>query len=221
METSLFPTIKKDLFTAVAGDVLDQLGFLHQFLPPYIQPLRDDMVLIGRAMTVQHRDVSSTPEDDSQSAFGLMLEALDDLKPGEVYIATGSSPSYALIGEHMSTRAKRLGAAGAVIDGYSRDTRGILNLDFPVFSRGRYAQDQRPRGRVIDFRVPLTIGNVRITPGDIIFGDLDGVLVVPQTVEDEVFRKSFERVRKEHGVHEALSEKGITATEAMERFGIL
>jgi regulator of RNase E activity RraA len=221
METSLFPTIKKDLFTAVVGDVLDQLGFLHQFLPPYIQPLHDDMVLIGRAMTVQHRDVSSTPEDDSQSAFGLMLEALDDLKPGEVYIATGSSPSYALIGEHMSTRAKRLGAVGAVIDGYSRDTRGILNLDFAVFSRGRYAQDQRPRGRVIDFRIPVTIGDVRITPGDIIFADLDGVLVVPQAVEEEVFRKSFERVRKEHGVHEALSEKGITATEAMERFGIL
>jgi regulator of RNase E activity RraA len=179
------------------------------------------MVLIGRAMTVQHRDVSSTPEDDGQSAFGLMLEALDDLKPGEVYIATGSSPSYALIGEHMSTRAKRLGAVGAVIDGYSRDTRGILNMDFPVFSRGRYAQDQRPRGRVIDFRIPVTIGDVRITPGDIIFADLDGVLVVPQAVEEEVFRKSFERVRKEHGVHEALSEKGITATEAMERFGIL
>jgi regulator of RNase E activity RraA len=221
METSLFPTIKKGLFTAAVGDVLDQLGFLHQFLPPYIQPLRDDMVLIGRAMTVQHRDVSSTPEDDGQSAFGLMLEALDDLKPGEVYIATGSSPSYALIGEHMSTRAKRLGAVGAVIDGYSRDTRGILNMDFPVFSRGRYAQDQRPRGRVIDFRIPVTIGDVRITPGDIIFADLDGVLVVPQAVEEEVFRKSFERVRKEHGVHEALSEKGITATEAMERFGIL
>lgn len=222
MDQSFFATIQKDLFTAVVGDVLDEMGLIHQFLPPYIQPLRDDMIVVGRAMTVQHRDIE--PEDskgDSQSPFGLMLQALDDLKAGEVYVATGSSPSYALLGEHMSTRAQRLGCTGAVIDGYSRDTRGILGLNFPTFSRGRYAQDQRPRGRVVDFRVPVTIGAVHIASGDIVFGDIDGVVVVPQTVEEEVFRKSFERVKREHSVHDALQEKGISATEAMELFGIL
>lgn len=221
VDTSLFATIRKDLFTAVVGDVLDEMGLVHQFLPPYIQPLRDDMIVIGRAMTVLHCDIEHSTRSDSQSPFGLMLKALDDLKPGEVYVATGSSPTYALLGEHMSTRAQKLGCVGAVIDGYSRDTRGILNLNFPAFSRGRYAQDQRPRGRVIDFRVPVTIGTVHITSGDIVFGDLDGVVVVPQTVEEDVFRRSFERVQREHGVHDALQRDGISATEAMERFGIL
>jgi regulator of RNase E activity RraA len=221
MDSLLLDAIRRDLFTAVVGDVLDQMGYLHQFLPPYLQPLRDDMVLIGRAMTVQHRDLSDLSQEESQSPFGLMLEALDDIKPGEVYVATGSSPSYALIGEHMSTRAKRLGAVGAVIDGYSRDTRGILDMNFPLFSRGRYAQDQRPRGRVVAYRVPVTIGAVQITPGDIIFADLDGVLVVPQAVEEEAFRESFARVRKEHAVHEALEREGSSAAEAMEKFGIL
>jgi regulator of RNase E activity RraA len=217
----LFPTMRKELFTAVVGDVMDQLGFLHQFLPPYIQPLHDDMILAGRAMTVQHRDLDQQASADQPGSFGVMLQALDDLKPGEVYVATGSSPTYALIGEHMSTRAKKLGCVGAVIDGYARDTRGILNLGFPVFCRGRYAQDQRPRGRVVDFRIPITIGGVNVTPGDIIFGDIDGVLAIPQSIEQEVFRRAMERVQREHDVHNALDGQGISATEAMAQFGIL
>src|SRR6187455_3044822 len=76
----------------------------------------------------------------------LMLRALDELKANEVYICTGGSPRYALWGELMSTRAQTLGAAGAVVDGYHRDTRGIRRLGFPVFSYGSYAQDQRVRG---------------------------------------------------------------------------
>ncbi len=217
----LFPTMRKELFTAVVGDVMDQMGFLHQFLPPYIQPLHGEMVLAGRAMTVQHRDLDEEAPVNQQDIFGLMLQALDDLKPGEVYIATGASPTYALIGEHMSTRAKKLGCVGAVIDGYARDTRGILNLGFPVFCRGRYAQDQRPRGRVVDFRTPITVGGVNVTPGDIIFADIDGVLAIPRSIEQEVFRRAMERVQREHDVHNALDAKGISATEAMAQFGIL
>ena len=89
-----------------------------------------------------------------KKSFGLMLEALDDLKRDEDYICSGASPTYALWGELMSTRATKLGATGAVVNGYSRDTRGILKMNFPSFSWGNYAQDQAPRGKVIDFRVP-------------------------------------------------------------------
>src|SRR5438874_2614087 len=183
-DEELFSLARRELFTAVVGDVMDKLGLQRQFLHPQIQPLRDDMVVIGRAMTVLEADVFAENIDDSanplmKKSFGLMLEALDDLKTNEVYICTGSSPTYALWGELMSTRAMKLGAAGAVVDGYSRDARGILALNFPVFSHGRYAQDQGPRGKVIDFRVPIEINSVRIEPGDIIFGDIDGVCVVP------------------------------------------
>src|SRR5690606_11683837 len=106
-------------------------------------------------------------------SFGLMLEALDDLKRNEVYICTGASPGYALWGALLSARAARLGAAGAVVDGYSRDTHGIIAMNCPTFSYGRYAQDQAPRGKVIDFRVPIEMNGVRILPGDIIIGDVD------------------------------------------------
>src|SRR5829696_5031073 len=126
-DEELFDTIRRDLFTAVVGDVMDTMGLLRQFLPPQIRPL-------------------------------------DDLKAEEVYICTGASPRYALWGELMSTRAINLGAAGAVVDGYHRDTSGILQLGFPTFSYGGYAQDQAPRGKVIDFRVPLEIGGVRVMP---------------------------------------------------------
>jgi regulator of RNase E activity RraA len=127
-----------------------------------------------------------------KKSFGLMLEALDDLKPNEVYVCTGSSPTYALWGELMSTRAMKLGAAGAVVDGYSRDTRGILALNFPTFSYGRYAQDQGPRGKVIDYRCPIEINGARIEPGDILFGDLDGVCVIPRKAERDVFIAALE-----------------------------
>src|ERR1022692_4274617 len=97
----------------------------------------------------------------------------------------------------MTGRAKKCGAAGAVVDGYSRDTGGVLDLGFPTFSHGSYAQDQGPRGKVLDFRIPIQVGQVRVSPGDIVFGDMDGVCVVPRVAEQEAlaraasFRLSF------------------------------
>ena len=149
-----------------------------------------------------------------------MLQALDDLRPDEVYVCTGASPEYALWGELMSTRAITLGAAGAVVDGYSRDTRGILQLGFPTFSYGGYAQDQGPRGKVIDFRVPLEIGGVRLEPGDLLFGDLDGVCIIPRVAEEEVVRKALEKAREESVLERALRE-GMSATEAFAGYGIM
>ena len=226
-DEELFQLARRELFTAVVGDVMDRLGFRRQFLSPRIQPLRDDMVVIGRAMTVLEADVFEERVEDStnplmRKPFGLMLEALDDLKPNEVYVCTGSSPSYALWGELMSTRAMKLGAAGAVVDGYSRDTRGILRLDppFPVFSHGRYAQDQGPRGKVIDFRVPIEMNGVRVTSGDVVFGDLDGVCVIPRAAEHDVFRLALEKARGEKLVAKAIRE-GMSAVEAFRKFGIM
>lgn len=224
-DAELFQLAKRELFTAVVGDVMDKLGLLRQFLPPQIQPLRQDMVAIGRAMTVLEADVFADRVDNSANPlsnkpFGLMLEALDDLKPNEIYVCTGASPTYALWGELMSTRAMKLGAVGAVVDGYSRDTRGILELGFPVFSYGRYAQDQGPRGKVIDFRVPIEIAGVRINPGDILFGDLDGVCVVPRDAEEDVFRLALEKARGEKKVADAIR-GGMSTVEAWNRFGIM
>jgi regulator of RNase E activity RraA len=169
-DEELFAAARKELFTAVVGDVMDIMGYRNQFLPPAIQPLRDDMVVIGRAMPVLEADDTGgegpgRANDLMNRPFGLMLRALDDLKTNEVYICSGSSPNYALWGELMSMAATNRGAAGAVVNGYSRDTRGILVQNFPTFSYGRYAQDQRPRGKVIDFRCTLQVGAVSVSRG--------------------------------------------------------
>ena len=222
-DDELFTIVRNELYTAVVGDIMDKLGLLHQFLSPKIQPLRDDMFVVGRAMTVLEADVVSNSSNNNpilNRPFGLMLEALDDLKKNEVYVCTGSSPTYALWGELMATRAQILGAAGAVVDGYSRDTKGILELNFPSFSYGRYAQDQAPRGKVIDFRVPIEMNGVRINPGDIILGDIDGVCVVPKEAEEEVFRLAIEKARGEKMVQKKIQE-GMSTVEAFAKFGIM
>lgn len=221
-DEELFHLVRKELYTAVVGDIMDKLGLLHQFLPPQIQPLRDNMFIVGRAMPVLEADVFAEGVHSSllKKPFGLMLEALDDLKPNEVYICSGASPSYALWGELMSTRAQKLGAAGAVVNGYARDTNGILALNFPTFAYGRYAQDQAPRGRVIDFRTPIEIEAVMVSPGDIVVGDLDGVCVVPKQSVEEVFIQAFEKARGEKMVQQKIKE-GMSAKEAFDKYGIM
>lgn len=224
-DDELFELAKSELFTALVGDVLDKAGHLHQFLPPEIKPVRNDFVVIGRAMPVLEADVfdevvEQTRNPVMQKPFGLMFRALDDLKRNEVYICTGASPRYALWGGLMSTRAIKLGAAGAVLHGWSRDTNEVLNLNFPTFSFGGYAQDQGPRGKVVDFRVPLEIAGIRIFPGDVIFGDWDGVVVVPQKEVDEVFSKALEKARGEKQVRKAL-EEGMSTVDAFDKFGIM
>ncbi len=224
-DEELFDLIRRELFVAVVGDVMDKLGFQRQYLPPQIKPLRHDMVVIGRAMPVLEADVFAEVVEGSANSFmsqpfGLMFKALDDLKPHEVYICTGASPRYALWGELMSMRAIQLGAAGAVLDGYARDTKGVLALNFATFSYGSYAQDQGPRGKVIDFRIPIEIGAVRIHPGDLVFGDLDGVGVVPHVAEAEIFNLALEKVRKENLVRKAISE-GMNAADAFAKYGVM
>ena len=224
-DDGLFRLIKQELFSAVVGDVMDKQGFLHQFLPPQIQPLEDEMLVVGRAMPVLEADafgeqVPGTANPLMNQAFGLMLEALDDLKRNEVYVCTGASPRYALWGELMSTRAVKLGAAGAVLDGYVRDTRGILAMKFPTFCYGRYAQDQGPRGKVLDFRLPIEIQGVSIRPGDIIIGDLDGVCVVPKQDEAAIISLALEKARGEKIVKKAI-ENGMSAGEAFKKYGIM
>ena len=224
-DDELFTLARQELFTAVVGDIMDKLGFYHQFLPPQIRPLAPDMIVIGRAMPVLEADCFETLSSSQHNPilnqpFGLMLDALDDLKPHEVYLCTGAAPAYALWGELMSTRALKLGAAGAVLNGYARDTHGILALGFPTFCYGSYAQDQAPRGKVIDFRVPLQIGQVHIQPEDIIMGDVDGVCVVPQVTVEEVFVGAIEKARGEKRVQQAI-EAGMSAREAFAKFGIL
>jgi regulator of RNase E activity RraA len=214
----MFEIARRELFTAVVGDAMDKMGFRRQFLPPQIRALSPNMVVIGPTMTVLESDVGG--EQGDAPPFGRLFDAIDDLKPNEVYICTGSSPTYALWGGLLSTRAMTLKAAGAIVDGYLRDSKEILNLNFPAFCYGTYAQDQGGRGEVLDFRTPIHIGQVRIESGDIVFGDVDGVCVVPVRAADEVFTRAIEKARGEKHVRNAL-QSGMSAKQAFQTFGIM
>ena len=222
-DDELFKLLKTKLFPAVVGDVLDKMGYLHQFLPADIEPLDDDMVLAGRAMPVLEADIYDPEGNNNPLAgkpFGLMLEALDSLKPGDIYIAAGGSLKYAMFGELMSTRAKILGANGALVNGYIRDTKGIKALGFPAFGRGKYAQDQGPRGQVIDYNVTVEIAGIRIEPGALLFGDCEGVLVIPKAVEEEAIAKSLEKAAMENTVEDAIK-GGMSTVEAFKTYGVM
>jgi 4-hydroxy-4-methyl-2-oxoglutarate aldolase len=204
------------LYTPVVGDVLDALGYCHQFLPPSVQPMEPGMQLFGRAMPALMADVYGPQE----KPFGLLTEALDQLQPGEVYLCAGGLMRCAYWGEILTATAKARGAVGAVIDGYHRDTPKVLEQDWPVFSRGRFAQDSAVRTRVIDYRVPIEVNGVSVTPGDLVFGDLDGVLVIPQEVEEEVFERATAKARAENLVRAAI-ETGMSSTDAFATYGVL
>lgn len=215
-DTELFTLIRTQLFSAIIGDVLDLHGQHHQFLPPQCRPLAPHMVVAGRAMTVLEADVFHLPTPP----FGKMLEALDNLQQHEIYVAAGCAPRYALWGELMATAAQKRGAAGAILAGFSRDTNGILAIDFPTFSYGMYAQDQRGRGMVVDYRVPLEIQGVSVRPGDILVGDIDGVVVLPRECETEIISKALEQVRKEKTARTMLL-NGARAADVFSETGVL
>ncbi len=215
-EAELRERIARELYTPVIGDVLDSIGRLHQFLPAGIRPLDPAMVLVGRAMPVLIVDVFGP----QKRPFGRLTEALDDLRAGEVYLARSGRLECAAWGEILTTTASLRGAAGAVIDGFHRDTAKILGQGWPVFSRGAYGQDAGARAAVQDYRVPLEIGGVFVHPGDLIVGDVDGVVVVPQGIEEEVLERAFHKVSAEGVTRQAIAD-GMSSTEAYRRYGVL
>ena len=224
-DDELFALTQKELFTAVVGDILDTLGLQRQFLPPGIRPIAGHMRLIGRAMPVLVADVHAADNESPRNPlmrkpFGLMLEALDSLRPGEIYVTSGAVRPYALWGELMSTRARHLGAHGALVNGFARDIDGIRALDFPTFATGFYAQDQGVRGKVLDYRCAVEIAGIGIEPGMLLFGDKEGVLAIPRQAEEEAIRLALEKARGEKKVADAI-QGGMSACEAFETFGIL
>lgn len=217
-----FAKIKEELFTAVVGDVLDVMGYRNQFLPQAIKPLVRGTKLVGRAVPVLEADYLEGTGNGplSDKPFGVMFEALDSLREGEIYLASGSSLDYALWGGLMSTRALHLKAAGAILNGYVRDTDEIKRLGFPVFSQGSFAQDQGVRGKVLDYRVPIKIGGTRVETGDLIFADDEGVLIIPRKIEAEAIEKALEKVATENAVAIAIK-NGMSTVEAFETFGVM
>lgn len=229
-DEEMFRLMKEKLYTPVVGDILDQMGYKHQFLPAEIRPLAalvpvdafvdrtqpdNRLKIAGYACTVLENDVFDTPK----KPFGYLTEALDQLQPNEVYVATGAHNS-ALWGELLTATAKARGAVGAVLDGYSRDTPQVLEQNFPVFCTQCWAQDSSVRTYVFDYRCTIEIGQVTIHDGDLVFGDIDGVLIIPRQIKDEVLERALEKASAEKSMRKAI-EQGMSSTEAFRTFGVL
>ena len=179
-DSELLDWISANLYTAVLSDSCDQLGFTHQAMGPEIRPCDESLVLVGRARTSLWTEVHRVLDNPYEGE----MYAVDSLNPGEVAImATHGSKEIATPGELMSTACMKRGGRGVVTDGLIRDVRRIRELQFPVFSAGYKPVDSKGRGRVVEHDTPVEIAGVRIESGDLVIGDVDGVVAVPRSIE--------------------------------------
>ncbi len=216
-DRELFDWIAANLYTAVLSDSCDQGGFQNQTFGPEIRPTDESLVMVGRARTSLWVEVDYVLENPYE---GEML-AMDSLQPGEIAVmATGGSQQIATLGELMSTAALKRGATGAVTDGLIRDVRRIRELKFPVFSAGYRPVDSKGRGVVTAHQLAVEISGVRIDPGDLVMGDVDGVVVVPRAVERKVLETAWEKVSAENNTREEL-ERGVLLSEVYAKYGVL
>jgi 4-hydroxy-4-methyl-2-oxoglutarate aldolase len=217
-EFSLSPEVVRDrLSSAVLADVLDALGHRDSALPPSIRPLRPEWKLFGQAVTLEAVTVSSEPANP----YAVEMACIDQLRPGEVLVATtqGDTGS-ALWGELLSTAARARGALGAVVDGLTRDAARILAMNFPVFASGFNPLDSKGRLDCIAHGAPIRIGRCVVHPGDWVFGDIDGVVIVPEELADAAVTKAMAKVTGENRVREELA-KGRGLREVFAEYGIL
>lgn len=214
-----FARARKKLFVSVVSDTLDGLGFPGQALAPFVRPLDDSKILLGRARTALYRPVHHVAK--GHNPYALEIALIDDLKPGEVAVmATGANPKIGPWGELLTTAALARKAAGCLTDGLTRDVRAIRKLGFPVFAGGIGPLDSKGRGEVAAIDVPVELAGVRIEPGDVVFGDADGVVAVPRRIEREVFARAFDKVSGENRTRAALA-RGEKLADVFKRYGIL
>jgi len=193
-----FAWIRQYLYVPAVCDILDRLGHRQQAMHQRLRPLDPaNCTIIGRARTFRWMETDYVVEEDP---YGLEIEAMDSLQPGDVAVhSTDHTGTNAPWGDLMSTVARRNGATGCICDSQIRDCQKIIQIGFPIFYQGIRPLDSMGRGRVMAYDVPVRCGDVLVHPGELVFADFDGVVVVPRSVEDEVLRLAEEKVGKENG----------------------
>lgn len=208
---------ERNLYTAVVSDSLDQFGARHQAMREYVRPLHAHCRFAGWARTIACSDVYHIPPEP----YAIEIEAVDSLQPGEVaVVGTGKSTRNAPWGELLSTAARARGARAAVVDGLVRDVRKIEELGFPVFAAGIKPVDSMGRGIVTAYNVPVECGEVLVQPGDFVFGDYDGVVVVPRAMVKEVIDLAADKVRRENNSRAELMQ-GAYLRDVFAKHGVL
>jgi regulator of RNase E activity RraA len=215
-----FAELKSQLYTAVLSDVLDGMGYMNQAMRPFVRPLDDSLKLMGRARTGLWMNVYAVTPDENPYEHEIAL--IDDLKPGDVPVfgCGGPTDRVAPWGELLSTAATCRGAAGCVTDGLVRDVRQIREMAFPMFHGGIGPLDTRGRARMVALDVPTECGGVRVATGDVVFGDVDGVVVIPAAIADEAIALALAKVAAENRTRDALL-RGELLQDVYARYGVL
>lgn len=200
-EKEMFDEMRNNLYAAVISDIVDSLGFREQAMRADVRPVYLGAIVVGRANTA----ITSNVYEVSENPYQGEIEAVDSLKPNEVMVVcTNRSQHTCYWGELLSTAARARGACGVVIDGYTRDVAQIAAMKFPAFATGMSPVDSAGRSKVVDHGCPINCGDVIVNPGDIIFGDVDGVIVIPKEIENEVIPRALEKVVKENNTRDEL-----------------
>lgn len=216
-ETITFAMMRESLFSAVVCDALDSLGLCRQSPRVSLRQYGSEQLLVGRCKTT----LWSEMYHPDPRPYELELKAVDSCHPDDVIIcAAGGSMHSALWGELLSTASRNMGCIGAVVDGAVRDVARMRAMGFHVFARGTSVYDSQNRQRVVDMDVPVEIDGVMFCPGDLVFADGDGVVVVPQAVEQEAVQRAWNKVHAEDRTREAIR-GGMKATDAYRRYGVL
>jgi len=203
-------------FSAVLQDVMDGMGYRNQCMDPAIRPLQPAMKTWGEAITIYVEAVSKEPEHPFQKE----MELIDSANEGHLLVAQCNAPLSAFWGGLLSNAAIGRKISGVIIDGGARDYHEITELGFPTFCRGLSPYDSLGRMDGKEYDIPVECGNIRVNPGDLVFGDVDGVVVVPQPIVDEVIDKAYQKIQGESKVREELrSGAGVEAT--FKKYGIL
>jgi regulator of RNase E activity RraA len=216
-ENITVPMMRQALYSAVVCDALDAAGYPNQSPRAQLPPVTVETVLVGRAKTTLWADMFH----QDPRPYELELEAVDSCRPDDVLIAAAAGSFRSGIwGELLSTAARNRGCVGAIVDGAVRDVHKMKQMGFPVFARSTCVYDSRDRQRVIDLDVEVMIDGVQFSPGDLVIADIDGVVVVPQEVEEQVIRAAWEKVHAENEVRDAIR-NGMGAVEAFRKYGVL
>src|ERR1039458_4843023 len=213
----LFTNIESNLYTAVIADSLDELGYRQQAMREDLRPLFPSPCFAGWARTIACVDVFHVLE----GPYAREIEAVDGILVGEVVVvSTVESKRNAPWGELLSTAARARGARGAVIDGLVRDVQKIQELSFPVFARGIKPVDSKGRGTIIDYNIPIECAGARVSPGDLVFADYDGVIAIPAEVLPDVIRLATDKVTRENHTRDELM-GGAYLRDVFQRYGVL
>ena len=217
MKSDQYDRIADKLYAAVISDVLDAAGRRHQVLDARVTHYCGPGVLVGRAATM----LAGEQVEVEDEPYALQVEATDALGKGDVIVATTQGNERAAFwGELFSTAAMARGARGLVLDGFVRDRRKIDEIGFPVFATGSRPVDSMGRLTVHAHGIPIRCGGVVVRPGDLIFAEPDGVVVVPAVIEDGIIAAALEKIEREDTVRDELA-KGASLAEAWKRYGVL